>query len=55
MFGEVESDVSALLEDGVMTATVRTRQDTYHIEVRGLSYCSPPQTLTRPRGGWRRQ
>ena len=34
VFGEVESDVSALLEDGLMTATVRTKKDTYHIEVR---------------------
>ena len=34
VFGEIESDVSALIEDGVMTATVRTKEDTYHIEVK---------------------
>ncbi len=34
VFGEEDSDVRAHLEDnGVMTATIRTRNETYHIEV----------------------
>lgn len=33
VFGEKKSDVSAHLEDGVMTATIHTPDDTYHIEV----------------------
>lgn len=34
VFGEDDSDVRAHLEDnGVMTATIRTRNETYHIEV----------------------
>ncbi|XP_047500648.1 ADAM 17-like protease [Penaeus chinensis] len=32
VFGEKTSEVSAHLEDGVMTATIRTPDDTYHIE-----------------------
>lgn len=32
VFGEKKSDVSAHLEDGVMTATIHTPDDTYHIE-----------------------
>ncbi|XP_042889599.1 ADAM 17-like protease [Penaeus japonicus] len=32
VFGEKMSDVSAHLEDGVMTATIHTPDDTYHIE-----------------------
>lgn len=32
LFGEKKSDVSAHLEDGVMTATIHTPDDTYHIE-----------------------
>ncbi|XP_037079638.1 ADAM 17-like protease [Pollicipes pollicipes] len=32
VFGETESDASVQLENGVMTATVRTKEDTYHIE-----------------------
>ncbi|XP_069997817.1 ADAM 17-like protease isoform X2 [Penaeus vannamei] len=32
VFGEKTSDVSAHLEDGVMTATINTPDDTYHIE-----------------------
>lgn len=34
VFGEKMSDVSAHLEDGVMTATIHTPDDTYHIEVK---------------------
>lgn len=34
VFGEADSDVRAHLEDnGVMTATIRTGNETYHIEV----------------------
>ncbi|KAK7066718.1 Disintegrin and metalloproteinase domain-containing protein 17 [Halocaridina rubra] len=32
VFGETASDVSAHLEDGVMTATIHTIEDTYHVE-----------------------
>lgn len=34
VFGEKMSEVSAHLEDGVMTATIHTPEDTYHIEVK---------------------
>lgn len=33
VFGEKMSEVSAHLEDGIMTATIHTPEDTYHIEV----------------------
>ena len=42
MFGEKISDVSAHLEDGVMTATIHTPDDTFHVEVIEYS-CSPLQ------------
>ncbi|PSN49544.1 ADAM 17-like protease [Blattella germanica] len=32
LFGEVTSDASVHLEDGVMTATIRAPEETYHIE-----------------------
>jgi hypothetical protein len=39
VFGEDDSDVRAHLEDnGVMTATIRTSNETYHIEVRLFIY-----------------
>jgi hypothetical protein len=33
LFGEVSSEASVHLEDGVMTATIRAPGETYHIEV----------------------
>lgn len=36
VFGENASDVSAHLEDGIMTATIHTQEDTYHVEVRHI-------------------
>lgn len=39
MFGETISEVSAHLEDGIMTATIHTPEDTYHVEARaGYSF-----------------
>lgn len=32
VFGETISEVSAHLEDGIMTATIHTPEDTYHVE-----------------------
>jgi hypothetical protein len=33
LFGEVSSEASVHLEDGVMTATIHTPEEMYHIEV----------------------
>jgi hypothetical protein len=33
LFGEVSSEASVHLEDGVMTATIHAPEETYHIEV----------------------
>jgi len=33
LFGEVSSEASVHLEDGVMTATIHAPDETYHIEV----------------------
>lgn len=38
MFGETISEVSAHLEDGIMTATIHTPEDTYHVEA-SVGYC----------------
>lgn len=34
VFGEVDSDASLHIDDGVMTGTIRLPDETYHIEVR---------------------
>jgi hypothetical protein len=33
LFGEVSSEASVHLENGVMTATIHAPEETYHIEV----------------------
>jgi hypothetical protein len=33
LFGELSSEASVHLEDGVMTATIHAPEDIYHIEV----------------------
>lgn len=38
LFGEVSSDARVHLEDGVMTATIHTPEEMYHIEVIILQY-----------------
>jgi hypothetical protein len=38
LFGEVSSDARVHLEDGVMTAAIRTPEEIYHIEVIILQY-----------------
>jgi len=33
VFGEVKSHVNAQLEDGLLTASIVTKEDSYHVEV----------------------
>jgi disintegrin and metalloproteinase domain-containing protein 17 len=39
VFGEVTSEASVHLEDGVMTASIHTPEEIYHIEVSNLHVC----------------
>jgi len=36
VFGEIHSHVNAHIEDGLLTASIITREDSYHIEVREM-------------------
>ena len=36
MFGETRSHVNAHIEDGLLTASIVTKEDSYHVEVNSL-------------------
>jgi hypothetical protein len=40
LFGEVSSEASVHLEDGLMTASIHTPEEIYHIEVIILHVCN---------------